>query len=293
MSPFVVPEALDGFRLDRALNVLLPGRGMRALRRFFDQGAVLVDGISRPKGYTVSAGQVIHLPVMESEIAGAADGVRIVARSAVLAAVFKPAGAHTERISGSLGQTLENSLEHLFFGETALLLNRLDQDTSGLVLVALGEGGKELWHTNQDLGLIRKEYLLIAEGILEDPLVVRNEVDSVHRKKVRVLKGREGGPLRWTRVEPLDTMIGVEEHTICLAAILKGGRHQIRAHLAFAGYPIVGDALYGHGPRERLYLHHFRISMPGFSAMAWPDWPEECLPEALKTRILDEFPLPR
>jgi 23S rRNA pseudouridine1911/1915/1917 synthase len=291
MKSFVVPGSLDGFRLDRALNALLPGRGLRAVKRLFDQGNVLVDGLSRPKGFTVSAGQIIEVGESASASSSPAEGVRLVTRSGGLAAVFKPAGVHTEVVAGSTGPVLEHSLATLFPGEAPILLNRLDQDTSGLVLVALSDEGKRVWNSNQDSGLIRKEYLLIVEGLLEEPLVIKNEIDSAHRKKVRVRKGTEADGLRWTRVEPLDTMIGFEEHTVCLAMILKGGRHQIRAHLAFAGHPVVGDGMYGHGTRERLYLHHYRMSMPGFSAMAWPDWPEKCLPGALKERVLEEFPV--
>ena len=292
LDQFVVPDSLDGSRLDRVLADLLPGRGVRSVRKLFVQGPVLVDGVARPKGYTVSAGQLIELPGKRVEVSRPASGVEVVSRAGDLAAVFKPAGVHTERIAGSPGPVLERSLAELFPDEETFLLNRLDQDTSGLVLVAFGEEGKRRWSTHQDAGVIRKEYLLMAEGILEEELVIRNEIDSAHRRRVRVLKGTEADVLRWTRVQPLDSMIGFEEHTVCMAMIRKGGRHQIRAHLAFSGHPIVGDALYGHGRRERLYLHHFRVSMPGFTAMAWPEWPEECLPLSLRERILDEHPLP-
>ena len=57
--------------------------------------------------------------------------------------------------------------------------------------------------------------------------------------------------------------------------ILRGARHQIRAHLADAGFPIVGDAQYGLESTSRagrMYLHHFSIALPGFRAEAAPDW---------------------
>jgi hypothetical protein len=57
--------------------------------------------------------------------------------------------------------------------------------------------------------------------------------------------------------------------------ILRGARHQIRAHLADAGFPIVGDSLYGlesSDRAERMFLHHFEITLPGFEARWMPDW---------------------
>lgn len=62
--------------------------------------------------------------------------------------------------------------------------------------------------------------------------------------------------------------------------IYLGARHQIRAHLSFAGYPIVGDPVYGptqfasaHNlDSQRLYLHHFGLAMPGFVALCQAPW---------------------
>jgi 23S rRNA pseudouridine1911/1915/1917 synthase len=287
MAMHCVPDTLDGWRLDRALAALMPGSGLREVRRLIESGVVLVEGVNRPKGYAVSAGQCIE--VRSSGKQWGAAGVRLVVRSDGLAALFKPAGLHTQAVAGRSDPALEDALENVFPGESPVLLNRLDRETSGLVLVALDEQGLIGWKINQDAGVIRKEYLLIAEGLIEDAVVVKNAIDSAHRRKVKVLKGVEAPALRWTRVEPLDAMIGFEERTVCLATILKGGRHQIRAHMAFIGHPVTGDGLYGQGG-GRLYLHHFRISTPGFSAMAWPDWPRECFPDQLMDEILKEHP---
>jgi 23S rRNA pseudouridine1911/1915/1917 synthase len=267
----------------------MPGSGLREARRLIESGAVLVDRVNRPKGYAVSFGQFIE--VISRGQKESAEGVSLVARSGGLAALFKPAGIHSQAVAGSTGQAVEDALEGIFPGERPVLLNRLDRETSGLVLVALDEPGLSAWKVDQDAGVIRKEYLLIAEGLLEDTVVVKNAIDSSHRRKVKVLKGVEAQALRWTRVEPLDAMIGFDERTVCLATILKGGRHQIRAHMAFIGHPVTGDGLYGQGG-GMLYLHHFRISMPGFSAMSWPEWPQECFPDQLREEILREHPAP-
>ena len=58
------------------------------------------------------------------------------------------------------------------------------------------------------------------------------------------------------------------------ADIAKGARHQIRAHLAAYGYPILGDTIYEKTENDegRLYLHHARIIFPGFTAVCPPQW---------------------
>ena len=68
-----------------------------------------------------------------------------------------------------------------------------------------------------------------------------------------------------------------EAMTLLQITIQRGARHQIRAHLAAAGHPIVGDHLYGRHPGRVMYLHHAAISLPGFEAQCPPPWPAELL----------------
>ena len=64
--------------------------------------------------------------------------------------------------------------------------------------------------------------------------------------------------------------------TLVRVTILRGARHQIRAHLAHAGFPILGDPLYGKQAGTpcvvRMYLHHARVTLPGFTASVMPGW---------------------
>ena len=81
------------------------------------------------------------------------------------------------------------------------------------------------------------------------------------------------------------------EATLAGCLILKGARHQIRAHAASLGHPLLGDARYGAEGRpaaeERFFLHHGRIELPGFAASCLPDWLETLGGEAVacKSRL--------
>jgi 23S rRNA pseudouridine1911/1915/1917 synthase len=99
-------------------------------------------------------------------------------------------------------------------------------------------------------------------------------LDTLKRKKVKVLDKEIEDFLRFTWIYPL-RFFPARNQTLVKVRILKGQRHQIRAHLSSLGHPIVGDPLYGPPVAKsdaRMYLHHYKISMPGFQAYKLPDW---------------------
>lgn len=273
----LVPQDWHGKRLDQALELLLPDSGLRERKRAWERGAVLVDGRPRPKGYRVQAGQELSLReggADEAQSPTVPDGVRVVGqKSGFVAAVYKPAGVHSAAIAGRTGLSVEGALGALWPGQKAVLVNRLDQPTSGLVLVALTPEARDFYRAAEDENRVRKSYLALVEGLVAGSLVLDRALDMDNRRLVRVLD-TEGGPLRTTHVEPVRVFESAGT-TLVRARIAKGARHQIRAHLAHAGHPIVGDAQYGHGNEgQPLYLHHGLVSLPGFEAKAVPEWAE-------------------
>lgn len=271
----VVSADSAGQRLDKLLGSLLPGMGLRGRRRLIEAGLVEVDGRARAAGYRVRAGQrvVARLKVDEAEPAQPPAGLRVVAVGERFAALLKPAGVHSESLAGG-GQGLDAFLPMLLGREDARLVNRLDLPTSGLVLAALEPEAEEDFRRLEDAGSVRKEYAALVHGHVKASAVLRFALDTADRKKVLAVGHDSPDRLRWTSIEPV-RYDPARDRTFVRAVILKGARHQIRAHLALHGHPIVGDDLYGSDDpdsTDRLYLHHGRIEMPGFSAEARADW---------------------
>ena len=270
MEAAIVPDELHGARLDQALVLVLPGSSLRERRRAWEQGVVLVDGRARAKGFCVTAGQRIELRQRESAESPVA-GARVLETQGDFAALFKPAGLHSAAIAGRDNPSLERLLPELLPGKNAVLLNRLDQLTSGIVLVALTPEAAQQYYELEDAGQVTKEYAARVHGCLEWPVTVKNALDTDNTKKTKVLPQEDESPLRWTRVEPVDYLAD-QDQTLVKAVIHKGARHQIRAHLAHILHPIVGDPLYGKGEDDILYLHHRRLRLPGLDVHVEPDW---------------------
>jgi len=142
------------------------------------------------------------------------------------------------------------------------ILTRLDKDTSGLVVVAFGNGVHAAMQRDQAAGRIKKEYLAIvhgtprpASGVIREPL----GRDPDDRRRVVVTPG---GAASETRYELTQTLAG--NMSVVRCELVTGRTHQIRVHLSSRGWPIVGDSLYG-GRTEvigRQALHAWRLSMP-------------------------------
>jgi 23S rRNA pseudouridine1911/1915/1917 synthase len=274
---FLYPEGLPPTRLDKVLALQL-GFGVRRCRALIEAGRVLVDDRPCAKGALIRPGQHIRVTVPEDAAPDCHD-VRLVARNRSFAALAKPGGLHT--VAGQEAACLESCLPGLGL-EGWELLNRLDCLTSGLVLAAAEKQDAAAYKGWQDAGQVGKWYLALARGLVAS-LECRGRILDDKRSVVRVTTD-EDDPLRWTRVRALRQIDG---NTLLLVKIFKGRRHQIRAHLAHAGHPLLGDPVYGAGEPGGLYLHHWRLDMPGFTASLLPDWP--CIDSVHVERLVSAF----
>ncbi len=196
-------------------------------------------------------------------------------------AVYKPAGIHSVRIPSGGGQSIADllchhnpELEHAAPSPLdAGLVQRLDLETSGILL---GAKTRELWQALHDsllAGAITKSYVAVVSGHVASKVSVTSYIGSPHRgaqkvkiyekepaKKARALKGT-------TLFSPL-VYISDREATLVEAVASPARRHQIRAHAAHLGHPLVGDSLYGSTKQlaelsaqpRAFFLHAWKLS---------------------------------
>ena len=174
---------------------------------------------------------------------------------------------HPSKPNGT--RTLWGELKHLLAFEIAnggqvSIVNRLDRETSGLVLVAKNSGAARCFGLMMQEQRIAKEYLAIVWGApewdarsVEAPLVRKGD----HESSLIWLKQAvhpAGAPARTDfQVERRMKHPATGDCFSLIRAVPRTGRtHQIRVHLASLGHPIVGDKIYG--PDERLYLQFIK-----------------------------------
>jgi len=282
-----------GQRLDAALAVLFPLLGLRGRRRLWKRHLVLVNGIARSPAFRLHDGEVIRLVpacpsgAEEKEVTAFSDDPpRLLARKGTLFFLYKPRGLHTESLAGSSKPSLAGQLEWIMPnapGTGLRLLNRLDQETSGIVLATGDEDAARHWRQWGHAGDVDKRYLAVLEGRVDAERIARNALDLTRTRRTRVLDG-EGSVLRHTRICPLAYFQAAEapefmpdwptdaHFTLALCCIAQGARHQIRAHTAHIGHPLAGDILYGTQGGTSFFLHHCRIQWPEGLVSCVPRW---------------------
>jgi len=298
--PGVVPDpgvlrfaaaAGAGQRADRflvsCLARVLPAVSRSRLQQWFALGAVWCDDrvllpATRLAGFETLCVQ--PLP-READDAFAPEPVpvSIVHEDADLLVVAKPAGLVVHPAAGHWRGTLLNGLLHhrpaLARLPRAGIVHRLDKDTSGLLAVATSERGLASLAAQLADRSMSRRYLALAAGEIAAPREVEAPIgrDPRHRTRMAVLDATHG---RASRTSVLPLAVGQWQRrpvTLVECRLHTGRTHQIRVHLQHAGFPLLGDPVYGPGgeaPIARQALHAWRLGClhpAGTGARSWLD----------------------
>lgn len=158
-------------------------------------------------------------------------------------------------------KTLANGVVNYFLKTTGKIMvprfyNRLDMNTSGLIIVAKNSYAQSFL---QEKGIVNKFYKAIVKGIIEkDEFLIDKPIgkvgDDLRRKEISV---EDGGQDAQTKIKVIKRF---KDLTLIEAELLTGRTHQIRAHMALEGYPLLGDELYGGEDKraKRQMLHSYK-----------------------------------
>jgi len=243
-----VPSGHAGQRLDQALAALLPDYSRSRLKAWIEAGEVRVDGdIRRPRD-KVSGGEVISIQASLPEETRAAPQdipLVLVHEDRDVFVVDKPAGLVVHPGAGNPDRTLQNALLALDPDLARLpragIVHRLDKDTSGLLIVARTLPAHTALVRMLGEREIHREYEDVCRGVMTAGGTVDAPIDRHPRERVRMAV-REGGRDAVTHYRVIHRF---PAHTHVRVQLETGRTHQIRVHLAHAGYPIVGDRVYG------------------------------------------------
>jgi len=286
LSSFIIPDHLDGERLDKALVALCPDHSRTRLKNLIDDGGVWIDEKSCTQpSFRIQAGQVIILQVPDpSEGIPQAENIpiNIVYEDDDLLVIDKQAGLVVHPGAGNWTGTLVNAL--LYHCGDRLsgiggvirpgIVHRLDRDTTGLMVVAKNDlAHRGLSDQLADRSLSRTYQALVwdvtnPKGVVDKPIIR----SSGNRQKMTVaFSGGKEARTHYRREHVFKDAISL------VRCDLETGRtHQIRVHMNAIGHPLIGDATYGLQPTGQTS----RMRKAGFEPQvieAVTDFPRQAL----------------
>lgn len=280
-ATFTVGEEDAGARLDVVLVRRAADMSRAKARKLTEDGKVRVNGRCARKGAVVSVGDVVSLAELArpSDFTALPDhalALRIAYEDAQLVVVDKDAGVPSHPLREDEIGTVANALVARYpemagvgyRGREPGLVNRIDTDTSGILLAARDADTFDALREALRDGGISKRYVALVEGTLRAPATLAYPLATHPRDARKVLACvEERDAVRLRARDAITHIVGAEpvgSFTRLSIEAPVAGRHQIRAHLAAAGHPLVGDLLYG-GPSlpglSRHFLHAAELTL--------------------------------
>ena len=283
MTPDVIQVQLrERVRLDVFLTRRLAHVSRNRIQRHILAGDVLVDGRAVRSSHPLMGGETITIPQLEArrlEKASEALEFEIVYEDADLAVVDKPAGLLVHPVGREFRRTLLNGLHHRLAarGEDPAelgVVHRLDRLTSGLIVFAKTLDARRALSADVEHRRMHRTYLALCAGL---PPAARGSIDlhirrdPVRPTRMQALRPEEVAGALKDMTRPVVSSSGYSDphldwrprpartHWHVLrrfpgAALVRmqletGRTHQIRVHAQGAGWPLLGDPLYG--PEEK------------------------------------------
>lgn len=276
-----IGAAEAGSRLENFVRRHLPHLSRRQSAKVIEENAFLVNGRRATKGQRLKQGDrvIFHGArhwLFDSPVAGVNGRVTTVYEDAEIIAVDKPAGIPTHGFSARDVDTLANFLvagwpELSCVGRSRWepgLLNRLDTETSGLVLVAKNQPAFDNLREQFRRRRVNKKYIALVwgEAAPSGSISLALVHDPTDKSRMQVINesGSNRPRLRsWHARTSFRKLASSNEMSLLEVEMQTGVTHQIRVHLAATGHAIVGDTRYGlvnySTDLERHFLHASRL----------------------------------
>ena len=253
-----------GERLDKAVVVVVPDLSRAVVQRLVKGGQVSVNGrVSKPS-YRVEVGDevVVRVPAKRPpQVLPEQVELAVIYEDEHLLMINKPSGMVVHPAQGHESGTLVNAVlgylpQILDVGgpERAGIVHRLDKDTSGLIIVAKSETVRNALQRQFKRRQVKKTYLALVEG---HPEPRQGEIDAPigrHKRQRKRMAIVRSGRDAYTAYRVIETF---DNHSLVELQPETGRTHQIRVHLAWLGYPAVGDRVYGRRKQQLLKHRHF------------------------------------
>ena len=252
MNEITVDKSNEGERLDRFLSTVVADSSRSDIQGRIKDGIVTVNGEKVKPNYKVKADDEIIVEereLVEADIEAENLNLDIVFEDSDVAVVYKPKGMVVHPSAGHYGGTLVNGLMYQLDELSGIngelrpgIVHRIDKDTSGLLMVAKHDvAHRDLVEQLVDKSVTRK-YTAFVHGVIpHDKGTVEAPIGRNPRERQEMAVVDDGKDA----VTHFNVLERFKDYTLVECILETGRTHQIRVHMKYIGYPIVGDPKYG------------------------------------------------
>ncbi|KYH29792.1 MULTISPECIES: RluA family pseudouridine synthase [Clostridium] len=252
IEQLIVDEEYVNFRLDVFLSKKYEDKSRSYIQKLIEEEKIKVNDKIKKSNYKLRLNDVITVNIPETqELVVEPENIplNILYEDEDIIVVNKPQGMVVHPAPGNYNGTLVNALLYHCKDLSGIngvarpgIVHRIDKDTSGILVVAKNDRAHKKLAEQLKEHTMKREYIALLEGRLKsdegtiDKPIGRNPKD---RLKMGVV---EGGKKAVTHYKVLERY---EKNTLVKCILETGRTHQIRVHMSYIGYPLVGDPIYG------------------------------------------------
>ena len=252
----VIEEKYHGMRMDSVVTELNAKISRSQAQNLIKEGKILLNGKSTKASTKVKAGDDIMIPEvvekkLEEGLIAEDIPLDILYEDEEIVVVNKPKNMVVHPAVGNHSGTLVNAL----LGKTKLsdvngeyrpgIIHRLDKDTTGVLVIAKTNYAHQTIAKQIQNRTTKKIYVALVRGIIKENKGVIDLPIGRHptdRKKMAVVKGGREAHTNFRVLKRYS-----EGYTLVEIELKTGRTHQIRVHMSYIGYPVVGDSVYSSG----------------------------------------------